>query len=173
MSMKYLEISYAIRKGENMRKIVPSLWFGNNNCEEAINYYVSVFPNSEIQKVVKYPDENLDEHFTGMSDKILTAEFTLNGQKYIALDGGPYFHFNEAISLTIECEDQDEIDYFWDKLSHVKEAEQCGWAKDKFGLSWQIVPYNMGELVHTDAQIQAMMAMKKIVIKELEEAGLI
>lgn len=73
--------------------------------------------------------------------------------------------------MTIECDDQDEIDYFWDKLSHVKEAEQCGWAKDKFGLSWQIVPYNMGDLLKTDSQMQAMMKMKKIIIKELEEAG--
>jgi len=154
-----------------MKKIVPSLWFGDNNCEEAINYYVSVFPDSGIQSIVKYPDESLDEHFKGMAGKVISAEFTLNGQKFFALDGGPYFHFNEAISMTIECQDQDEIDYFWDKLSHVKEAEQCGWVKDKFGLSWQIVPYNMGDLLKTDAQIQAMMKMKKIIIKELEEAG--
>lgn len=77
-----------------MKKIVPSLWFGDNNCEEAINYYISVFPNSQIQNFVRYPDENLDEHFVGMSGKIITAEFKLNGQKYLALDGGPYFHFN-------------------------------------------------------------------------------
>ena len=156
-----------------MRKIVPSLWFGDNNCEEAVRYYVSVFPNSEIQQLIPYPDESLDEHFAGMSGKILTAAFTLNGQAYLALDGGPYFHFNEAISLTVECEDQTEIDYYWTKLSHVKEAEQCGWAKDRFGLSWQIVPHNMGELTATQAQIQAMMKMKKIVIKELEEAGVV
>ncbi len=92
-----------------MKKIVPSLWFGDNNCEEAINYYVNVFPNSEIQNIVRYPDENLDEHFRGMSGKIITAEFTLNGQMYLALDGGPYFHFNEAISMTIECEDQRKL----------------------------------------------------------------
>ena len=87
------------------------------------------------------------------------------------MEGQSFFHFNEAISMTVECDNQEEIDYFWDKLSHVKEAEQCGWVKDKFGLSWQIVPYNMGDLLKTDAQIQAMMKMKKIVIKELEEAG--
>lgn len=150
---------------------MPSLWFGDNNCEEAINYYISVFPNSGIQKIVKYPEESLNEHYVGMSDKIITAEFTLNGQKYLALDGGPSFHFNEAISMTIECEDQDEIDYFWDKLSHVKEAEQCGWVKDRFGLYWQIVPYNVGELTKTDAQMQALMKMKKIMIKELEALG--
>lgn len=95
-----------------MKKIVPSLWFGDNNCEEAINYYVSVIPNSHIQNIVKYPDESLDEHFKGMAGKVITAEFTLNGQKFFALDGGPYFHFDESISMTIECDDQDEIDYF-------------------------------------------------------------
>lgn len=154
-----------------MKKIVPSLWFGDNNCEEAVNYYVSIFPDSEIISMTKYPDEGIDEHFIGMEGKVITAVFMLNGQKYIALDGGPVFHFNEAISMTIECDNQDEIDYYWNKLSHVKEAEQCGWVKDRFGLSWQIVPYNMGDLIKTDAQIQAMMKMKKIIIKDLAEAG--
>lgn len=154
-----------------MKKIVPSLWFGENNCEEAVRYYASVFPNSQILHIERYPDESLDEHFKGMSGKVITAEFTLNGQKFTALDGGPIFHFNEAISLMIECEDQKEIDYYWEKLSHVPEAEQCGWAKDRFGLSWQIVPHNMGELIKTDPQMQCMMKMKKIIIKELEEAG--
>jgi predicted 3-demethylubiquinone-9 3-methyltransferase (glyoxalase superfamily) len=154
-----------------MKKIVPSLWFGDNNCEEAIRYYVSVFPNSQILHIERYPDESLDEHFRGMSGKVITAEFMLNGQKFLALDGGPIFHFNEAISMMVECDDQKEIDYYWEKLSHVPDSEQCGWVKDKFGLSWQIVPYNMGELIKTDAQMQCMMKMKKIVIKELEEAG--
>lgn len=153
-----------------MKQIVPSLWFADNNCEEAVHYYVSVFPNASIEEMNKYPDEALSEHFQGMEGKIITAVFYLNGQKFIALDGGPYFRFNEAVSFTIECEDQDEIDYYWDKLSHVPEAEQCGWVKDRFGLSWQIVPYNMGELIQSDAQIQAMMRMKKIVIKDLEDA---
>ncbi len=154
-----------------MRRIVPSLWFGDNNCEEAILYYISVFPNSQLLSIERYPDESLDEHFTGMSGKIITAEFILNGIKFLALDGGPYFHFSEAISFTIECDDQNEIDYYWDKLSHVKEAEQCGWVKDRYGLSWQIVPYHMGELLKTDAQIKGMMQMKKIIIKELEDLG--
>lgn len=107
-----------------------------------------------------------------MSGKVINAEFALNGQKFFAFDGGPDFHFNEAISMVVLCEDQDEIDYFWDRLSHVKEAERCGWAKDKFGLSWQTIPHNMNELIKTDAQVQAMMKTKKIIIKELEEAGL-
>ena len=154
-----------------MKNIVPSLWFGDNNCEEAIRYYVQVFPHSSIQHLTRYPDEKLDEHFVGMSGKIITAEFTLNEQKFLALDGGPYFHFNEAISMTVECENQQEIDYYWEKLSHVKEAEQCGWVKDQFGLSWQIVPHNMAELLQTEAQMMALMKMKKIVIRELENAG--
>ena len=153
-----------------MKKIVPSLWFSDQNCEEAINYYISVFPNSQFLHIERYPEESLSEHFTGMSGKIITAEFMLNGLKFTALDGGDYFRFNEAISMTIECENQQEIDYYWEKLSHVKESEQCGWVKDKFGLSWQIVPYNMGELMKTDSQIKAMMNMKKIIIKELETA---
>lgn len=154
-----------------MKNLVTSLWFGDNNCEEAVRYYVGIFPNARILSMTKYPDENLDEHFRGMAGKVITAEFELNGQKFLALDGGPTYHFNEAISLTIECENQKEIDYYWEKLSFVKEAEQCGWVKDRFGLSWQIVPYNMGELIRTDAQIQAMMGMRKIIIRELEEAG--
>lgn len=153
-----------------MEKIVPCLWFGDNNCEEAINYYITVFPNSSIDELTKYPDESLNENFVGMSGKILTAVFRLNGQKFIALDGGPYFHFSEAISFMIECKDQDEIDYYWEKLSHVPESEQCGWVKDRFGLSWQIVPANMKDLMMTDKQIQAMMSMKKIIIKDLEDA---
>lgn len=153
-----------------MNKIVPSLWFADNNCEEAIHYYLDVFPNSTLDEVTYYPDAKLDAHFEGMQGKILTAVFHLNGQKFIALDGGPSFRFNEAISFTIECADQAEIDYYWEKLSHVPDAEQCGWAKDRFGISWQIVPQNMSELTQTPAQIQAMMGMKKIDIAALEAA---
>ena len=154
-----------------MNQIVPALWFGNNDCEEAVNYYVSVFPNSSVEVMKRYPDETLDEHFAGMTGKVLTAVFRLNGQKFTALDGGPYFFFSEAISLMVECKDQAEIDYYWEKLSHHPEKEQCGWVKDKFGLSWQIIPENMGDLMETDAQVQAMMKMKKIIIRDLEAAG--
>jgi len=153
-----------------MNKIVPSLWFADNNCEEAIHYYLDVFPNSTLDEVTYYPDAKLDVHFEGMQGKILTAVFHLNGQKFMALDGGPSFRFNEAISFTIECADQAEIDYYWQKLSHVPDAEQCGWAKDRFGISWQIVPQNMGELTQTPAQVQAMMGMKKIDIAALQAA---
>lgn len=153
-----------------MNNIVPSLWFADNNCEEAINYYIAVFPNSQLNFMEYYPKEELSEHFQGMAGKVITAEFTLNGQKFIALDGGPVFRFSEAISFTIECKDQAEIDYYWDKLSHVPNSEQCGWVKDRFGLSWQIVPENIGSLQQTDAQIQALMGMKKIIIADLEAA---
>ncbi|MRJ47634.1 VOC family protein [Fundicoccus ignavus] len=153
-----------------MLQIVPSLWFGDNNCEEAVNDYVTIFPNSRISQMVYYPNENLNEHFVGMAGKVITAEFYLNGQKFIGLDGGPIFHFSEAISFTIECQNQAEIDYYWEKLSHVPESEQCGWVKDRYGLSWQIVPNNIAELQQTDAQIKALMSMKKIIISELEAA---
>ncbi len=164
---KYKEIL----RSDNMANIVPSLWFGDNNCEEAIEYYLQVFPNSHLESIEYYPDEKIDEHFNGMAGKVITAVFYLNGEKFIALDGSPYFHFNEAISFTVECKDQEEIDYYWEKLSHVPEAEQCGWVKDQFGLSWQIVPENMGELLKTESQIQSMMQMKKIIIEELKSAN--
>lgn len=151
-----------------MQKITPFLWF-DNNAEEAMNYYVSVFEDSKIIHVERYPDESLDEHFKGMSDKVITGIFELNGQQFMCLDGGPQYKFNEAISLLVPCEDQAEIDYLWSKLSHRPESEQCGWCKDKFGVSWQIIPKNMAELLGArPGAIQAMMKMKKIVISELE-----
>jgi predicted 3-demethylubiquinone-9 3-methyltransferase (glyoxalase superfamily) len=158
-----------------MQKITTSLWF-DKNAEEAMNYYVSVFKNSKIINIDYYPDESLDEHFKGMSGKVINGVFELDGQRFICLDGGPLFKFNEAISLTIECNDQAEVDYYWEKLSHVPEAEQCGWCKDKFGLSWQIVPKQLGELMQGDNAegvqrvIQAMMKMHKLNIAELEAA---
>ncbi len=153
-----------------MQKITPSLWF-DDNCEEAINFYVSVFPNSKIVSITRYPENAKDEHLRGKDGKILNGVFELDGIRFIALDGGPLFKFSEAISFTISCKDQEEIDYFWGKLSAVPESEQCGWAKDKFGLSWQIIPENMGELVSTPAAMDAMMKMKKIDIKALKEAA--
>lgn len=136
-----------------------------------MNYYVSVFKNSKILHIEKYPDESSDEHFKGMSGKVITGIFELNGQKFMCLDGGPQYKFTEAISLFVPCEDQEEIDYLWSKLSHVPESEQCGWCKDKFGVSWQIIPSNMGKLISGKPEaIQAMMKMKKIVISELQEA---
>jgi predicted 3-demethylubiquinone-9 3-methyltransferase (glyoxalase superfamily) len=158
-----------------MSKITPSLWF-DNNAEEAMNYYVSVFKNSKINRIDRYPDESWDEHFKGMSGKVINGEFELDGQKFICLDGGPIFKFNEAISFTVDCKDQEEVDYYWERLSHTPEAEQCGWCKDKFGLAWQIVPRQLGELMNGDDPegvkrvTQAMMAMHKLDVAELEAA---
>ena len=154
----------------DVQKITPSLWF-DMNAEEAMNYYVSVFPDSYIRHIEKYPDEWLDEHFKGMSGKVINGSFSLSGMEFLCLDGGPMFTPNEAISFTVACKDQAEIDYYWGKLSHVVDAQQCGWCKDRFGLSWQIIPANMGELIgRSPAALQAMMQMKKIVIVELENA---
>ena len=106
--------------------IQPCLWF-DDQAREAMEYYVDVFPNSRITRIDDYPDESLDEHFTGMSGKVLNGQFTLNGVDFTCLDGGPLFTFNESISFIVSCKDQDEIEYYWSKLSHVPESEQCGW----------------------------------------------
>jgi predicted 3-demethylubiquinone-9 3-methyltransferase (glyoxalase superfamily) len=147
----------------------PCLWFAGQ-AREAMQYYVETFPNSRIVSIEEYPDESLDEHFTGMSGKVLNGRFTLNGTDFTCLDGGPAFTFNEAISFVISCADQAEIDAYWARLSHVPEAEQCGWCKDRFGISWQIIPSNMGELLRGPAQVQTMLRQKKIVIAELANA---
>jgi predicted 3-demethylubiquinone-9 3-methyltransferase (glyoxalase superfamily) len=160
-----------------MQKITPFLWF-DKQAEEAMNFYVSVFkesPNkdgldSKIDTLVRYPGGYTEGPMADMEGKVLTGIFRLAGQKFMCLDGGPIFKFNEAISLYVECADQKEIDYFWEKLSAVPESEQCGWLKDKYGVSWQIIPKNMGELMKTKAQVDAMLKMKKINIKALQEA---
>lgn len=152
-----------------MPDIVPTLWFADNNTQEAIDYYLSVFPNSSFDSVMYYPKEELDEHFVGMGGKILQAKFNLNGQPFWAFDGGDYFRFNEAISFTVMCADQAELDYYWSRLSHHPESEQCGWCKDKFGISWQIIPAGLDQLMQTDAQIQALLKMSKINIQELAD----
>ncbi|GAB3386780.1 VOC family protein [Humibacter soli] len=149
--------------------IQPCLWF-DNQAREAMEYYTSVFPDSRIVSIETYPDESLDEHFEGMSGRVLNGRFTLNGVDFVCLDGGPLFTFNESISFVVSCADQDEIDEYWSKLSHVPESEQCGWCKDRFGVSWQIIPANMGELVRTPEQVQVMMRQKKVIIAELRDA---
>ncbi len=154
----------------NVQKITPSLWF-DMNAEEAMNYYVEVFPDARINHIEHYPDESLDEHFKGMSGKVINGQFELAGMSFICLDGGPVFKFNEAVSFTVTCKDQAEIDYYWEKLSHTPQSEQCGWCRDKFGVSWQILPENMGELIgRSPAAVQCMMGQKKIIISELENA---
>ena len=149
--------------------IRPYLWF-HDSAQEAMEYYVSVFPNSSIDQVTLYPDENLSEHFEGMGGKVINGEFTLNGTRFGCIDGGPAFTFNEAVSFVIECEDQAEIDHYWQALSAVPDAEACGWCKDRFGVSWQVVPADLTRLMERPEQTQALMQMKKIVIAELENA---
>lgn len=149
--------------------IQPCLWF-DDQAREAMEYYVSVFPDLRIRSITEYPDESLDEHFAGMGGKVLNGQFTLNGVDFVCLDGGPLFTFTESISFVVSCADQAEIDRYWAALSHVPEAEQCGWCKDRFGLSWQIIPANMAELTRRPEQIQVMMQQHKIVIAELENA---
>jgi predicted 3-demethylubiquinone-9 3-methyltransferase (glyoxalase superfamily) len=165
-----------------MQKIVPSLWF-DTQCEEAINFYVAVFQGSPYKSAdsriisIKRYEEGMEAPGTEqMLGKIITAVFELDGQRFMALDGGPLFHFTEAVSFAVECEDQAETDYFWDRLSAVPEAEQCGWVKDKFGLSWQIVPKQLGDLLGSVdrpkalAAMNAMLKMKKIDIAEVQRA---
>jgi predicted 3-demethylubiquinone-9 3-methyltransferase (glyoxalase superfamily) len=165
-----------------IQQIVPSLWF-DKETEEAVNFYVSIFNgsphkrrDSKIISITRY-EKGMDAPGADqMEGKVLTAIFELNGQRFMALDGGPVFKFNEAVSFYVECADQDEVDYFWRKLSAVPEAEQCGWLKDKFGLSWQIIPRQMGDLLGSPirkkalAATNAMLKMKKIVIADLQRA---
>lgn len=161
-----------------MQKITPFLWF-DKNAEEAMNFYISVFKgspakdadDSEIVSIQRYPDGYSEGPMAGMEGKVLTGVFKLAGQQFMALDGGPVFKFTEATSFYVECRDQEEIDYFWEKMSAVPESEQCGWLKDKYGMSWQIIPKNMGELMKTKEAMEAMLKMKKIVITGLQKAA--
>lgn len=152
------------------QKIVPNLWF-DGNAKEAVDFYTSVFKDGKITHTSYYPTEGLADFQQAFAGKELTIDFELAGQRFTAINAGPEFKFNEAISLMINCEDQAEIDYFWEQLSAVPESEQCGWAKDKFGLSWQIVPSNMEELMTGTKAFQAMMQMKKIDIEKLRQAS--
>lgn len=150
------------------QKITPSLWF-DGNAKQAANYYVSVFPDSKVLSTAYYPkstEEGLADFQKDMAGKVLAVEFELSGLKFVAINAGPEFKFNEAVSFSISCKDQAEIDYFWGKLSSVPESEQCGWCKDKFGLSWQVVPNNMDKLMKRPHAYPHMMKMKKLVIKD-------
>ena len=147
-----------------MSHITPNLWF-NGNAKEAVEFYLSVFPDSKIISTTFYPREGLAEFQKEMAGKVLTIEFELMGNQFVAINAGPEFTFNESVSFSIPCKDQAEIDYYWKKLSSVPESEQCGWCKDKYGLSWQVVPENMEELMKRPASFPHLMEMKKIVIK--------
>ncbi|MBW3569401.1 VOC family protein [Candidatus Parcubacteria bacterium] len=151
------------------KEITPNLWF-DGNAKEAVDFYVSVFPDSKVISTAYYPDsaeEGLADFQLDMAGKVLTIEFELSGNRFVAINAGPEFKFNEAISFSIPCEDQEEIDYYWEKLSKVPASEQCGWCKDQYGLSWQIVPKNMGELMKRPNAFTNMMQMKKIIIEDL------
>jgi predicted 3-demethylubiquinone-9 3-methyltransferase (glyoxalase superfamily) len=165
-----------------MQKIVPCFWF-DNNCEEAMNYYVDTFnanPNktadSKITSIMRY-EEGMEAPGTEqMLGKVITGIFELNGHEFMGLDGGPIFKFTEAVSFQIECIDENELNHFWSRLSAVPESEQCGWCKDKFGMSWQIVPKQLGEMLQDSDKekahraLNAMLEMKKIDIKGIEKA---
>jgi predicted 3-demethylubiquinone-9 3-methyltransferase (glyoxalase superfamily) len=153
------------------QKITTFLWF-DNNAEEAVNFYVSVFKNSEVLKSVPYGEAG-----PGPKGTIMIIDFQLDDQRFTALNGGPHFKFSEAISLVVHCKTQDEVDYYWEKLSEGGTKVECGWLKDKFGLSWQIVPDVLLELIQDSDQeksqrvMKAMMKMKKFDIEGLKQAA--
>ncbi|MGH9433362.1 MAG: VOC family protein [Terriglobia bacterium] len=153
-----------------MQKITPFLWF-DGKAEEAAHFYTSIFKNSKIRSVARY-----GEGSPGPAGTVMTVGFELDGQTFTALNGGPLFKFTEAISFVVNCENQEEVDEFWNKLSEGGAESQCGWLKDKYGLSWQIVPRVLLEMLQDkDAEkskrvMQAMLKMKKIDIKGLQQA---
>lgn len=148
--------------------ITPNLWF-DGNAQEAVDFYLSVFPNSKIISTEYYPktaEEGLADFQQNLAGKVLTIEFELSGNPFVAINAGPEFKFTEAVSFSVPCKDQEEIDYFWEKLSKVPESEQCGWCKDQFGLSWQIVPDNANELLKRPGAFKKMMKMHKLIIAD-------
>lgn len=153
-----------------MQKIVPNLWF-DTQAEEAANYYCSIFKNSKITNIMYYGEAG-----PGPAGSVLTVAFELEGQEFIGINGGPHFTFTPAISLMVNCEDQAELDELWEELSAVEQAEQCGWLQDKYGLSWQIVPKEMDELirkgdaVRLNQLMQALLKMKKLDLAALRAA---
>jgi predicted 3-demethylubiquinone-9 3-methyltransferase (glyoxalase superfamily) len=168
-----------------IQKITPFLWF-EQNAEEAINYYVSVFntapgkkTDSKILSIQRYPKEAMMKEWEGMAGKIITAVFELEGQRFMALDGGPVFKPSGAISFLVECENQEQVDHYWNKLSDdgAPEAQQCGWLQDKFGFMWQINPTILGKLLSdpdkakADRAMKAMLQMKKLDIAALLAAA--
>lgn len=147
-------------------KITPNLWF-DGNAVEAVDYYLSVFPDSKKIFTSRYPQEGLADFQKDMAGKELSIEFELSGQRFIAINAGPEFKFNESVSFMIPCKDQAEIDYYWEKLTADGGQESvCGWLKDKYGLSWQVTPANMEELMSRPGSFAKMMEMKKIIIAD-------
>lgn len=159
-----------------LQKIAPCLWF-DSQAEEAANFYTSVFDNSRIVTITRYGEAGHEIHGQP-AGRVLTVEFELDGQAFTALNGGPLFRFSEAISLQVFCQDQAEIDYFWEKLSAGGDpnAQQCGWLKDRFGLSWQIVPAGLSEMLssgeyeQSERVMTALLQMQKLNIAQLQLA---
>ena len=153
-----------------MPKLTSCLWFDTEG-EDAANFYVSVFPNSRIVNVSRYGDAG-----PRPAGSVMTVDFELDGRPFMALNGGPEFTFNEAVSFVVDCADQDEVDHYWTRLSEGGEEGPCGWLKDRFGLSWQVVPAALGELASdpdpakSQAVIKAMLGMRKLVVAELQAA---
>ena len=157
-----------------MQKITPHLWF-DNQAEEAVDFYLSIFGNSRIVHVSHYSEEGAKVSGR-QKGTVLTVAFQLEGQEFVALNGGPVFKFNEAISFIVNCETQTEVDYFWEKLSQGGEKGVCGWLKDKYGVSWQIVPTVLGEMLQdkdplkSERVMSALLKMKKIDVEGLKRA---
>ena len=159
-----------------MQKISPCLWF-DNNAEEAVQFYVSKFKNAKIGNVTRYGKEGYEIH-KKKEGTVMTIDFEIEGQKFLALNGGPVFKFNEAISFQIYCDTQEEIDYYWEKLTEGgdKNAQVCGWLKDKFGVSWQVVPLVLIKMLQdkdsnkTERVMKAMLQMHKLDINALTKA---
>lgn len=150
---------------ESFPRITPFLWF-DTNAEDAVNFYISVFKNSRRLEELRN-----GEFGPGPKDSILTLTFELDGLKFTALNGGPHFKFNEAISFTVRCDTQEDVDYYWSKLTEGGSEINCGWLKDKFGLCWQVVPARLPDLIKNPNAMKAMMTMKKFNIAELERAA--
>jgi predicted 3-demethylubiquinone-9 3-methyltransferase (glyoxalase superfamily) len=160
-----------------MQKITPFLWF-DNQADQAVKFYTSIFKNSKVGRILRYDEEAAKVSQSGLpAGSALTIEFEIAGQKFTALNGGPLFKFNESISFVVHCDTQDEVNYFWEKLTGDGGQESaCGWLKDKFGVSWQIVPTILIEMLHdrdsekSERVMKAMLQMGKIDIKTLKEA---
>jgi len=157
-----------------MQKITPCLWF-DNQAEEAVNFYASIFKNSKVGRIARYGEAGAE--VSGRpSGSVMTVEFQLEGQEFLALNGGPIFKFTEAVSFVVNCETQEKIDEMWEKLSKGGAKGQCGWLKDKYGLSWQIVPPVLSEMLQdkdtkkSERVMKAMLQMKKLDIKKLKQA---
>jgi predicted 3-demethylubiquinone-9 3-methyltransferase (glyoxalase superfamily) len=154
-----------------IQKIMPFLWF-DSQAEEAARFYTSIFPNSKILKLLRYGAAG-----PGPAGSVMTAEFELEGQRFVGLNGGPHFKFTEAVSFVVNCETQEEVDFYWEKLSAGGRPDRCGWLKDKFGLSWQIVPTALFTVLsdpdpqRSERAMKAMLSMQKLDIRALQQAA--